>query len=66
MCQTQPGLCQHAQPGEAGDEEAAEEGPTSSGTMTRGYLSSDRKLKRHQSLKASWWDTTLFPFRSGL
>lgn len=41
-------------------------GPTSSGTMTRGYLSSDRKLKRHQSLKASWWDTTLFPFRSGL
>lgn len=40
--------------------------PTSSGTMTRGYLSSDRKLKRHQSLKASWWDTMLFPFRSGL
>lgn len=40
--------------------------PTSSGTMMRGYLSSDRKLKRHQSLKASWWETTLFPFRSGL
>lgn len=63
MCAPKPGS---ASTRSRGRRDGGEAGPTSSGTMTRGYLSSERKLKRHQSLKASWWDTTLFPFRSGL
>lgn len=37
---------------------------TSSGTMTSGYLSSDRKLKRHQSRKASVSGRTVLLFLS--
>lgn len=38
--------------------------PTSSGTITKGYLSSERKLKRHQSRKASFSGRTVLLFLS--